>query len=197
MSGTDSTADAPETKSTHEYKRPYNSLHNAEKKQLLDTATSMKQAVDALMLLVMGQWGYYKRGFEAFAAHFDDATTHMRDIYAEIHDAHMYYYGPKTQAWCRSKLDEGMWHLEAAKAKMEKAGRADQVAQIMAAAVLCKQCLDAYASAWSAILLFDQNNTFAFIQRRRGHHAFEPAPHPDVADMRLLLQQMQALSASR
>jgi hypothetical protein len=94
-------------------------------------------------------------------------------------------------------LNEGIGLLQAKKAKMEKAGRADQFAKIMAAAVFCKQCLDAYASAWSAIKTFDHNNTFAWYQRRKGHHAFEPAPPADVADMRLLLQQMQSLSASR
>ena len=192
----DPSEDAPETKSCHEYKWPYNGLHDAEKKQLLDTATSMKQAVDALMLLVMGQWGHYKPGFEAFAGCFDSAATKVRDTYAEIHDAHMYYYGPLTHAWCRSKLDEGMWYLEAAKAKMEKADRADQFAEIKTQGELCQRCFDAYASAWSAIRAFDANNRFAWVQRRRGHHAFEPAPQADMADMRLLLQQMQEVSAS-
>jgi hypothetical protein len=188
----DPSADAPKPKPTSETAYAYHGLHDAEKKQLLSTATSMKASVDALMLLVMGLWGYYKPGFDDFAACFDSAATKVKATYAEIHDDHMYYYDPLTHAWCRDKLDEGMGLLEAAKAKFEKGGRADEFAQIKTAAELCKQCIDAYASAWSAIRTFDANNTFAFVQHRRGHHAFEkPA---SMADMRLLLQQMQELS---
>jgi hypothetical protein len=194
MSGTDSTADAPEPKSSSEYKWAYHSLHDAEKKRLLDTATSMKDAVYALLPLVMGLWGYAKPGFEDFAACFEAAAPKMKAPYAEIHDAHMYYYGPKTQAWCRDRLNEGIGLLQAKKARMEKANRAGEFAKIMDAAVLCQQCLDAYASAWSAIKVFDKNNRFAWYQRRKGHHAFEPAPQADMAAMRMMLQQMQELS---
>ena len=55
-----------------------------------------------------------------------------------------------------------------------------------------------YHKPGSAIRAFDAKNTFAWYQRQRGHHAFEPAPQapqPATAEMLCLLQQMHQLSA--
>ena len=176
----------------------YHGLHAAEKDKLLSTATSMKAGTDALMLLVLSRWGYSKPGFEDFAAFFKSAADKVKSRCAEIRDEHMYWYAPLTHEWCRDKLDEGLRGLEAAKARLEQAGRAAEFAQIKAAAEHCQQCFAAFASAWSAIRAFDAKNTFAWYQRQRGHHAFEPAPQapqPATAEMLCLLQQMHQLSA--
>jgi hypothetical protein len=193
MSDIDPSEDAPKPKSYRETAYAYHGLHDAEKDQLLSTATSMKAAVDALMLLVMGLWGYSKPGFQDFAACFESAAQKVQERCAEIRDAHMYWYAPKTHVWCRDKLDEGMRLLQASQAKLVKAGRADEFAQIKKEGEHCQQCFDAYANAWSDIRAFDHNNTLAWLQRRRGHHAFEQ--QASMADMLLLLQQMQSLSA--
>ena len=201
MSGIDSTEDAPKPKpkSYRETAYAYHGLHATEKDKLLSTATSMTAGTDALMLLVLTRWGYSKPGYEDFAAFFKSAADQVKSRCAEIRDEHMYWYAPLTHEWCRDKLDEGLRVLTAAKARFEQAGRAAEFAQIKAAAEHCQQCFDAFASAWSAIRAFDDKNTFAFMQRRRGHHAFEPAPkapQADMAEMLRLLQQMQELSAS-
>ena len=199
MSGTDSTADAPtpKPKSYRETAYAYHGLHAAEKDKLLSTATSMKAGMDALMLLVLDRWGYHKPGFADFAAFFKSAAAMVKERHAQI-DEHKYWYAPKTHELCRDKLDEGLRVLTAAKARLEQAGRAAEFAQIKAAAEHCQHCFAAFASAWSAIRAFDAKNTFAWYQRQRGHHTFEPAPQapqPATAEMLCLLQQMHQLSA--
>jgi hypothetical protein len=203
--GIDSTTDAPETrpkpksKSYEETPWAYHTLHAKEKEQVRNTASSMKAGMDALMKLVLDRWGYYKPGFADFASFFESATRRVNLRCAKIFDEHMYWYAPLYHERCRDELDEGLRRLQAAKARLEKAGQADEFDKIKAQGEKCQQCLDAYADAWSAIRAFDAKHRYAWYQRRRGHHAFEAAPQQTAtrtAEMRCLLQQMHELSLS-
>jgi hypothetical protein len=161
----------------------YNGLHDAEKAELTRTATSMQAGMDALLPLVMNRWGHYYLGFKDFAECFDEVGKQVSLMCAAVRDAHRYYYAEKTLAWCLEKLKTGLLRLEEVEHSFTQAGKTKVFEQIKAQANVWRQAIEAYADAWSAIKAFDERHTLAWLQRRRGHHAFEPAPKADMAEM--------------
>jgi len=172
----------------------YHGLHAKEKEKLLETATRMKEGLDALMPLVMDRFGNSYLGFGDFAERFEEVAEKVAHTFAEIEVKHMYYYAPKTYAWCRETLDEGLRRLEQGKAGFESADTVEYFDSIKAQGEVCKQCVDAYVSAWSAIKAFDKKHTFAWYQRKQDHHAFESGAKADMAEMLEMLRGLHVLS---
>jgi hypothetical protein len=159
----------------------YNGLHDAEKAELSRVATSMQAGMDALLPLVMNRWGHYYLGFKDFAECFDEVGKKVSRMCAAIRDENRYFYAPETLAWCLAELKRGLVRLEAVEHSFREAGKTEVFEQIKAQADVWRQAIEAYADAWRAIKAFDKTNTLAWVQRQRGHHAFEPAPKADMA----------------